>query len=48
MKHSWQGWNNGYDHLRDRLSEVSFEFLVKISRTFFELNAALLQGQNDN
>ena len=48
MKRSCQGWNNSYDHLRGRISEASFEFLVKISRTFFKLDAALLQGQNDN
>ena len=48
MKHSWQGWNNSNDHLRDRLSEVSFTFLDKTSRTLFKLNAALLPSQNDN
>ena len=33
MKHSWQGWNNSYDHLRDRLSAVSFEFLANLFQT---------------
>ena len=45
MKHSWPGWNISHDLLRDSLLAVSVEFLVKIGRTFFKMNAAFFPSQ---